>query len=66
MRPLGNTGEILRWDITADEVAPPTPALIVPILTYADFNDAYATYAEFNAAYASYLEASRDYSLIEG
>lgn len=59
-------GSATRWDCAATEVAPPAPALVAAVLSYADIDAAYGTYAAMDAAYASYLERDRDYSLIGG
>lgn len=56
-------GAIIAQRITGDEVDPPTPALVVPLLTRADLNAAYATRAALNAAYLTRLDADRAYSL---
>lgn len=56
----------LVWQMEGDEVAPPVPAVIVPLLTYQDHTDFYSTYAEFAAAYPDYITATRDYAVKEG
>jgi len=63
LQPFGvEYGEVL-WGLTGDETAPPTPAVITPLLTYDDFTAFYASYDAFTAAYPDYLTASRDYSV---
>jgi len=56
-------GETIRWQMQGTQVAPPAPGLIVPLLTYADLDAAFATYAERDAHYASYFEQDTDWSL---
>lgn len=63
MRPVGESGQRLLWDLVGEETTPPAPAFVTPLLTYQHFTDFYSTYAEFTAAYPSYLEASRDYTV---
>lgn len=53
----------LQWAMDGDEVAPPAPAVLVPLLTYQDFANYYSTYQAFADAYPSYITASRDYSV---
>lgn len=56
-------GEYTEWALNGDEVAPPTEAIIVALLDYADFTAFYATYAAFTAAYLDYTAATKDYSI---
>lgn len=56
-------GQIARWQLVADEIAPPPAALVSSLLDYADFTGFYADYAAYTAAYVDYLEAQRDYSI---
>lgn len=53
---------LLTYDLTVDEVAPPYPGLILPLLRREDLNAAYTTRAAMNAAYATRLELNTDYS----
>jgi hypothetical protein len=55
--------EELDWAIAADEVAPPTPALVVPLLTNADLNAFYATNAALNSDNLTGLAVNRRYDL---
>lgn len=55
--------EHLAWKITGDEVAPPAPALFVPLLTRADLNAFYATRAELNSDNLTRLAVNRRYDL---
>lgn len=57
------TGEKIAYSIQGSEVAPPTPALVVPLLTRADLNAAFATRAALNAFFLSRLDANRAYAL---
>lgn len=54
---------LARFTATVDEVQPPAPGLIVPLLEYADLDAAYATYADRDAAYDTYAEGDADWSL---
>lgn len=54
---------IARFSATVDEVLPPAPGLIVPLLEYADLDAAYATYAARDAAYATYADGDSDWTL---
>lgn len=56
------TGEKIAYSIKGSEVSPPTPALVVPLLTRADLNAAFSTRAALNAFYLTRLEANRDYA----
>lgn len=56
-------GQVARWQLVADEIAPPPAALVSALLDYADFTAFYADYAAYTAAYADYLTAQRDYSI---
>lgn len=56
-------GEIIDWELVADEVAPPPEAAITALLDYDDFTAFYSDYAAFTAAYVDYREAQRDYSI---
>jgi hypothetical protein len=53
----------IRWESTGDEADPPTPALIVPLLTRADLNAYYATRAALNADNLTRLAVNRRYDL---
>jgi hypothetical protein len=56
-------GQTARWQLVADEIAPPPAVLVSSLLDYADFTAFYSDYAAFTAAYVDYLEAQRDYSI---
>lgn len=56
-------GDWVQIIASCDEVNPPTPGLVVPLLTYDDLDVAYATYTARDAAYATYTDQDRDYSL---
>lgn len=56
-------GETIWYGMTGDEVAPPTPGLIVPLLTRADINAAYPTRAALNAAFLTRLDVNTAYGL---
>lgn len=55
-------GQMVHFNIQGDEVAPPLPSLVAPILTYADLDVAFPSYASRDEAYGSYLAQDRDYS----
>jgi len=57
------TGEKIAYAITGSEVSPPTPALLVPLLTRADLNAAFPTRAALNAFFLTRLDANRAYQL---
>lgn len=56
-------GHAISWECTATEVAPPAPALVGSVLSYADIDISYPSYGAMDAAYSSYLARDRDYSL---
>ena len=57
-------GELVAFDMAGlDEVSPPTPALVVPLLTRADLNAYYATRAALNADNLTRLAVNRRYDL---
>ncbi|MEP6477853.1 MAG: hypothetical protein ABJB03_00550 [Rhodoglobus sp.] len=56
-------GSLIAWQASADEVSPPFPGIIVPLLTRDDIDAAYATRNAIDAAYATRLAEDRDYSL---
>jgi len=53
----------VTFALTVDEVAPPYPGLVIPLLRRADIDAAYATRGDRSAAYATRLERDTDYSL---
>lgn len=57
-------GDMTDWLLEGDEVLPPTPGLIVPILTWDDlaaaYPDGWDTVAD---TYADWVEASTDYTI---
>lgn len=57
------SGERIHFDAVADEVEPPFPGLVMPLLTYDDLDAYYGTYSAQDAAYATYTDRDRDYSL---
>lgn len=56
-------GETIAFGITGSEAAPPTPALVVPLLTRADLNAYYHDRAELNADNLTRLAVNRRYDL---
>ncbi|WP_157480050.1 hypothetical protein [Leifsonia sp. Root227] len=56
-------GDLVTVGMTGSEVDPPTPALVVPLLTRADLNAYYPTRAALNADNASRLAVNRRYDL---
>ena len=58
---LNEGGESMFWETVGDEAAPPTPALVVPLLTRADIDAAYATRAAVRADNLTRLSVSRRY-----
>jgi hypothetical protein len=56
-------GTRIAFDIEADEVSPPTPAVVVPLLTNADLNAYYASNTALNADNLTNLGVNRRYDL---
>lgn len=56
-------GALITYEMTVDEVAPPAPGLIIPLLRREDIDAAYPTRAARAAAYATRLARDTDYSL---
>lgn len=59
---IGGINRILTYDMTVDEVAPPYPGLLIPLLRREDIDAAYPTRAERAAAYPTRLARDTDYS----
>ncbi|MBX3435919.1 MAG: hypothetical protein KF861_00290 [Planctomycetaceae bacterium] len=57
-------GELIEFEGSADEVAPPYPGIIVPLLTRDDVDAFYSTRDLLDAAYARRIDIDRDYSLV--
>lgn len=55
-------GTLRNWDVSADEVEPPFPGIIVALLRRMDIDYFYSTRNARDAAYASRLANDRDYS----
>jgi len=53
-------GELIEWEISADEVSRPEIDIIVAVINYGLFADAFATYGAAAAAYSTYLAALLD------
>lgn len=56
-------GTQIAFAMTGDEVSPPTPAVVIPLLTNADINAAYATNGLLNADHLTNLSINRHYAL---
>lgn len=57
-------GDMTDWLLQGDEVLPPTPGLIVPILTLDDISAAYPSGLDsISATYPDFLSLSTDYSI---
>lgn len=56
-------GSQIAFAMTGDEVSPPAPALVIPLLTRADINAFYATRAAVKADNISRLAVNRRYDL---
>lgn len=50
-------GSWIQWDLQGSQVARTELDIIVPVVSYQRYVDAFASYAEFNAAYSTYLSA---------
>jgi hypothetical protein len=55
-------GETIDWRMEGTQVRPPVEAIARALLTYADFEAAFATYAAFEAAYLTYFAAESDFN----
>lgn len=60
---LSSGGSDVGFSFDTDEVAPPAPALVIPLLTRADINAYYSTRAQVEADNASRFEVNRRYDL---
>lgn len=56
-------GQRVQFSFTADEVIPPAPGLVAPLLRRKDIDAAYPTRAARAAAYLTRLDRDRDYTL---
>jgi len=48
------------WDITGDEIDATTLDILVPVVTYQDYMDAFPLYSDAMAAYATYFDAIKN------
>ncbi|KQQ65084.1 hypothetical protein ASF63_14040 [Microbacterium sp. Leaf320] len=55
-------GELVRFDSRMDEVEPPFPGLVTPLLTYDDL-DAFGNYTAQDAGWLTYTDRDRAYEL---
>lgn len=53
-------GEWIQWDLSGQEVSRSEVEILVPVINYQLFADAFATYGDAAAAYSTYLDALRD------
>lgn len=53
-------GEHVVWPLKGDQVSRPEFDIVGGVVTYAQFNAAFATYAAAKAVYATYLDAKRN------
>ncbi|MDN4616403.1 hypothetical protein P5G50_18300 [Leifsonia sp. F6_8S_P_1B] len=56
-------GTAVTFQGTVDEVEPPYPGLVVPLLSYDDIDASFATYDDADAAFATYTDRDRAYDL---
>lgn len=56
-------GELIDWELTGDEVAPPAPGIIAPLLTRADLNAYYGIRSALNADNLTRLAVNRRYDI---
>lgn len=56
-------GSAIEWQMEGTEVSPPTPALVVPLLTRQDINAAYGSRGALNADNLTRLAVNRRYDL---
>jgi hypothetical protein len=59
---IGGVNRLLTVQVTIDEVAPPSPGLLLPTLRREDLDIAYATRAAGDAAYPTRLARDTDFS----
>jgi hypothetical protein len=62
-RLTAGANKLVQYQLDGDEVAPPSPGLVIPPLTRDDIDAAYATRDARAAAYASRLARDSDYTL---
>jgi len=61
-RNVKHAGSLIQFDASMDEVEPPFPGLVVPLLTYDDL-DAFGDYDEQDAGWLTYTDRDRAYEL---
>lgn len=60
---IQNDGELIDWEMNGDEVAPPAPGIIAPLLTRANLNAYYGTRTAMNADNLTRLAVNRRYDI---
>jgi hypothetical protein len=60
---IAGVNALIVWQMTVDEVAPPSPGLLLPTLRRKDIDYPYATRAAQAAAYATRFAMDSDYTL---
>lgn len=52
--------QLTQWPITGDEIDATTLDIVIPIVTYQDFMDAFPLYSDAMAAYSTYFDAIKN------
>jgi hypothetical protein len=58
--PLGWDGESSLWDLSGDEIDATTLDILIPVVTWQDYIDAFATWADMEAAYSTWFDAMKN------
>lgn len=53
-------GEWIRWDLTGQEVDPTTLDIVLPIVSWQTYIDAFPTWADMEAAYPTWFDAMKN------
>lgn len=58
--PLGWDGESSLWDLSGDEIDATTLDILIPVVTWQDYIDAFPTWADMEAAYSTWFDAMKN------
>jgi hypothetical protein len=58
--PLGWDGAVSLWDLSGDEIDATTLDILIPVVTWQDYIDAFATWADMEAAYSTWFDAMKN------
>lgn len=53
-------GEWVQWDLIGNEVDPTTLNIVLPVVSWQTYIDAFPTWADFNAAYSTWFDAIKN------